>query len=179
MRIGIPRESRPGETLVAATAKTTEQLVKLGYDVVVEAGAGAAADQADDTYAEAGATLGTAADVWASDVVVKVQAPSDEEVSRLREGATLVSLLAPARSPELVERLTARRSDCSMERSWTVPSGSASAWWILRTYAAPSPMPSKSTASHSGRVRSKGRSAIWPARTSISSRLSTRSRRRW
>ena len=109
MRIGIPRESRPGETLVAATAKTTEQLVKLGYDVVVEAGAGVSADVPDAAYVEAGATLGTAEDVWASDVVVKVQAPSDDEVARLREGATLVSLLAPARSPELVERLTQQR----------------------------------------------------------------------
>ena len=59
MRIGIPRESKPGETLVAATAKTTGQLVGLGYDVVVESGAGAFADQPDDAYADAGATVGT------------------------------------------------------------------------------------------------------------------------
>ena len=52
MRIGIPRESRPGETLVAATAKTAAQLAALGYDVVVESGAGAAADQPDATYAD-------------------------------------------------------------------------------------------------------------------------------
>jgi NAD(P) transhydrogenase subunit alpha len=109
MRIGIPRESRPGETLVAATAKTTEQLVKLGYDVVVESGAGAAADQPDASYAAAGASVGSADEVWASDVVIKVQAPSEEEIARLREGATIVSLMAPARSPELVERLTAQR----------------------------------------------------------------------
>ena len=54
MRIGIPRESRPGETLVAATAKTAAQLGALGYDVVVEAGAGAAADQPDAAFTEAG-----------------------------------------------------------------------------------------------------------------------------
>ena len=52
MRIGIPRESRPGETLVAATAKTASQLVSLGYDVVVEQGAGTAADQPDAAYAD-------------------------------------------------------------------------------------------------------------------------------
>ncbi|KQV64331.1 NAD(P) transhydrogenase subunit alpha [Nocardioides sp. Root122] len=107
MRIGIPRESRPGETLVAATAKTATQLAALGYDVVVEAGAGVAADQPDTAFAEAGVQVGSAEDVWGSDVVVKVNAPTDDEVARLRRGATVISLMAPARSPELVERLSA------------------------------------------------------------------------
>ncbi len=107
MRIGIPRESRPGETLVAATAKTAAQLAALGYDVVVEAGAGVAADQPDAAYEEAGVAVGSSAEVWASDVVVKVNAPTDDEVGLLRPGATVIALLAPARSPELVERLGA------------------------------------------------------------------------
>ena len=54
MRIGIPRESKAGETLVAATAKTANQLQGLGYDIVVESGAGAHADQADEAFADAG-----------------------------------------------------------------------------------------------------------------------------
>ena len=108
MRIGIPRESRPGETLVAATAKTAAQLAALGYDVVVEQGAGEAADQPDTAYTEAGVDVGSADEVWSSDVVVKVNAPTDDEVARLRGGATIVSLMAPARSPELVERLAAQ-----------------------------------------------------------------------
>ena len=58
MRIGIPRESRPGETLVAATAKTASQLAALGYDVVVEQGAGAAADQPDVAFTDAGVRVG-------------------------------------------------------------------------------------------------------------------------
>jgi NAD(P) transhydrogenase subunit alpha len=107
VRIGIPRESRPGETLVAATAKTASQLAALGYDVVVEQGAGAAADQPDTAYADAGIALGSPDEVWSSDVVVKVNAPTDEEVARLRPGATVIGLMAPARSPELVERLAA------------------------------------------------------------------------
>ena len=57
MRIGIPRESRPGETLVAATAKTASQLAALGYDVVVETGAGVAADQPDHAFADAGVSV--------------------------------------------------------------------------------------------------------------------------
>ena len=107
MRIGIPRESRPGETLVAATAKTASQLVALGYDVVVEQGAGAAADQPDTAFADADIRVGTGDEVWSSDVVVKVNAPTDEEIARLRPGATVIALMAPARSPELVERLSA------------------------------------------------------------------------
>jgi H+-translocating NAD(P) transhydrogenase subunit alpha len=104
VRIGIPRESRPGETLVAATAKTAEQLTKLGYEVVVESGAGQAADLRDESYAEADIRVGDAAEVWSSDVVVKVNAPTADEVARMRRGATVVSLMAPARSPELLER---------------------------------------------------------------------------
>ena len=107
MRIGVPRESRPRETRVAATPKTVGQLVGLGYDVVVEAGAGAAASFSDEAYAAAGARVVDAEQAWSSDVVHKVNAPSDEEISRLRPGTVLVSLMAPALSPELVEKLRA------------------------------------------------------------------------
>lgn len=105
MLIGIPRESKPGETLVAATAKTVAQLAQLGYEVVVESGAGDGADQSDAAFAGAGARVGSSAEVWAADVVVKVHAPTEEEIGRLRRGATIVAMMAPARSPELVERL--------------------------------------------------------------------------
>ncbi|PIE27513.1 MAG: NAD(P)(+) transhydrogenase (Re/Si-specific) subunit alpha [Micrococcales bacterium] len=107
MRIGIPRESKAGETLVAATAQTAGQLAKLGYEVVVESGAGVLADQPDSAFTAAGISLGSSQDVWASDIVVKVNAPDDEEIQRLRPGATVVSLMAPARSPELLEKLQA------------------------------------------------------------------------
>jgi NAD(P) transhydrogenase subunit alpha len=107
VRIGIPRESKAGETLVAATAKTATQLVTLGYDVVVEAGAGTLADQPDSAFSKAEIPIGTSAEVWASDIVVKVNAPTDEEIARLRRGAVIVSLLAPARDPELVAKLQA------------------------------------------------------------------------
>ncbi|ABL79805.1 NAD(P) transhydrogenase, alpha subunit [Nocardioides sp. JS614] len=92
---------------MAATAQTASRLVKLGYDVVVESGAGGPASQPDEAYAEAGVTVSSAEEVWSSDVVVKINAPTDDEVARLGRGATVVSLMAPARSPELVERLAA------------------------------------------------------------------------
>ena len=108
MRLGVPKESKPGETRVAATPKTVEQLIKLGYDVTVEPGAGAASAYPDQGYVDAGATLGDTAEVWASDIVAKVNAPTDEEVPRLRSGAILASLLAPALNPDKVESLRAQ-----------------------------------------------------------------------
>ena len=107
MLIGIPRESKTGENLVAATAKTVAQLKQLGYEVVVESGAGTHADQPDASFADAGARIGTADEALGADVVVKVNAPTDEEIAKLRRGAVLISIMAPARSPELVEKLQA------------------------------------------------------------------------
>jgi len=108
MIIGIPRESLPGETRVAATPQTVGQLIKLGYEVVVESGAGAASSFADEAYTEAGAGVGPAEQVWTADVVLKVNAPDDAEIAALRDGATLISLISPALKPELVEQLATR-----------------------------------------------------------------------
>ncbi|HOB05012.1 MAG TPA: Re/Si-specific NAD(P)(+) transhydrogenase subunit alpha [Propionibacteriaceae bacterium] len=108
MRIGIPLESQPGETRVAATPKTVTQLVQLGYDVEVESGAGLLANYHDSAYAAAGATIGDRASVFASDVVCKVTAPSSTEIAQLNDGATLVSLISPALRPDLVDELAER-----------------------------------------------------------------------
>ena len=107
MRIGIPRESKSGETLVAATPATATQLMKLGYEVVIEAGAGGHADQPDSAYAAAGVTIADAATVWSSDVVAKINAPTDDEIAKMRRGVILISIMAPGREPELVEKLRA------------------------------------------------------------------------
>ena len=107
MLIGVPRESRPGETRVAATPKTVEQLIKLGYQVAVEAGAGALASFDDAAFAAAGATVAHPATVWGADIVTKINPPSDEEIALLRQGAILVSLAQPALNPALVDKLAA------------------------------------------------------------------------
>ncbi|MZE68165.1 Re/Si-specific NAD(P)(+) transhydrogenase subunit alpha, partial [Streptomyces sp. SID5789] len=104
-RVGVVAESIPGETRVAATPATVRPLLGLGYEVVVESGAGSASGFADDAYAEAGASIGEA---WAADVVLKVNPPSGEEIAELREGAALVALIGPAQRPELLEALAAR-----------------------------------------------------------------------
>lgn len=108
MKIGIPRESRPGERLVAASPATVAQLTKLGYDVVVEAGAGTQASYPDDAYAEAGATVVEPAQVWGADVVTCVNAPATADVDRLAAGATLVAMLAPQTNEALLARLAER-----------------------------------------------------------------------
>ena len=86
VRIGVPTESRPGETLVAVTPKTAAQLMALGYEVSVQSGAGAAAKFADDAYVAAGATIGAAEEVWASDVILKVNEPSAAEIGSAPRG---------------------------------------------------------------------------------------------
>ena len=93
---------------MAATPKTVGQLVGLGYDVVVERGAGDAATFRDEAYEAAGRD-GRAAPPTSgrSDVVAKVNAPTDDEVAALRPGATLVAMLAPASGPD------ARRATCT------------------------------------------------------------------
>lgn len=109
MRIGIPKESLAGETRVAATPATVTQLIKLGFDVVVESGAGHAASLTDAAYEAAGASLANAENVWASPLVYKVNAPNEHETGRLNAGQTLVSFLWPAQNPELIQQLADKK----------------------------------------------------------------------
>jgi len=108
VRIGVPKETRPGETRAAATPKTVTQLIALGHDVRVESGAGTLASFTDHAYEEAGASVAPTDEVWASDIVVKINPPSDTEIARLRPGTMLASLLAPALAPELLDKLSAQ-----------------------------------------------------------------------
>ncbi|KLT73435.1 NAD(P) transhydrogenase subunit alpha [Neisseria arctica] len=109
MRIGIPKESLAGETRVASTPATVIQLKKLGFDVVVEHGAGAAASLNDAAYQEAGAVVAETAEVWSSSLIYKVNAPNHAEVDLLQAGQTLVGFLWPAQNPELVQKLADKK----------------------------------------------------------------------
>lgn len=106
--IGVVAESSPGETRVAATPATVRQLIDLGYVVAVESGAGAKASFTDEAYVEAGAVIAPAQDVWRSGIVFKVNAPSNDEIDKLADGATLISLISPALNPDLVAALAKR-----------------------------------------------------------------------
>ncbi len=105
MKIGIPKEWQGVKTLVAATPDTVEKLVKLGFSVCVESGAGAAANYPDEQYARAGAEVVTGAEVWASDIVTALDAPTEQQIAQMKAGATLVSRLNPSANPALIERL--------------------------------------------------------------------------
>ncbi|MDO4248534.1 MAG: Re/Si-specific NAD(P)(+) transhydrogenase subunit alpha [Neisseria sp.] len=109
MKIGIPMESLPGETRVAATPATVSQLQKLGFEVAVESGAGIAAGLLDTAYEAAGAAIATRDEIWACPLIYKVNAPSDLEVAALKAGQTLVSFLWPAQNPELVQKLADKK----------------------------------------------------------------------
>lgn len=117
MKIGIPKEVRPGERRVAATPDTVSRLLKLGFEVQVEAGAGGGASFGDAEYSALGASITQAQALWdTSDIVLKVQPPEQNsdlgkhEAELLREGGILVSFIWPAKNAELVERLAARRA---------------------------------------------------------------------
>jgi NAD(P) transhydrogenase subunit alpha len=109
--IGVPRETFPGEKRVATVPDVVEKLVKLGFSVSVESGAGDDANFSDDAYRAAGAQIieGTA-NLWAAaDIVFKVRPPSTDEVGLIREGSTLIGFIWPAQNPELMEQLAAKK----------------------------------------------------------------------
>ncbi|MCK6414444.1 MAG: Re/Si-specific NAD(P)(+) transhydrogenase subunit alpha [Giesbergeria sp.] len=109
--IGVPRETFPGEKRVATVPDVVEKLIKLGFTVAIESGAGAAANFSDEAYRAVGAqVLPDAGALWAaSDVVLKVRPPSNDEVALMREGGALIGFVWPAQNPELMQQLAARK----------------------------------------------------------------------
>ena len=148
MRVGIPREIAEGERRVAATPASVDALHRLGFDVLVQAGAGDAATFADAAYAEAGATIvPTAAALWAeADLILKVRPPQEmadggHEADFIKRGARLISFIWPAQNTDLVDRLAARRAtvlgmDCIPRITRAQPMDALSATANLAGYRA-------------------------------------------
>ena len=111
MRIGVPREIFPGEKRVATVPDVVTKLVKLGFEVSVEKGAGELADLSDDAYVQAGAGIAPgASELWSgADIVFKVRPPTAEEVALMHEGQTLIGFVWPAQNPELMQQLAAKK----------------------------------------------------------------------
>src|SRR5205085_3502243 len=110
MKLGIVKETWPGERRVAASPAVVAKWVKGGWLVQVERGAGAEASYPDAQYETAGATIVERMAAWGeSDIVLKLRPPAIEEVAQLREGGTLVSYIQPAQNAELVEALAKRK----------------------------------------------------------------------
>jgi NAD(P) transhydrogenase subunit alpha len=102
MRIGIPAETSAGETRVAATPETVKKLLATGHKVSVQTGAGTGASIPDAEYHAVGATLVGADDIYAqSEIVLKVRAPSADELARMNKGTVLVGLLLPHQAEQV------------------------------------------------------------------------------
>ncbi|HHM4543889.1 TPA: NAD(P) transhydrogenase subunit alpha [Pseudomonas aeruginosa] len=95
MQIGVPLETHAGETRVSATPETVKKLIGQGHQVIVQSGAGVSASQPDSAYEAAGATIGSAAEAFGADLVLKVVAPSAAELAQMKSGAVLVGMLNP------------------------------------------------------------------------------------
>ena len=107
MIIGVPKESAAGERRVAATPQSARKLQQLGYQVQIETGAGCQANFPDDKYQQAGATVvADAKSLWSSsDVVIKIDPPTETEIGFAREGSNLISFIWPARNQNVVDQL--------------------------------------------------------------------------
>ncbi len=108
MIIGIPKESLKGENRVAGSPSATSALIKLGFSVHVQEGAGIQASFTDEQFSHHNAEIVAKEKCWQSDIIFKVNAPTLDEVASMNDGATLISFIAPAQSPELLEALRAK-----------------------------------------------------------------------
>ncbi|MFM8586200.1 MAG: Re/Si-specific NAD(P)(+) transhydrogenase subunit alpha [Gammaproteobacteria bacterium] len=111
LTIGVPRETFAGEKRVAAAPEVVEKLIKLGFSVRIESGAGDAANFSDSSFVAVGASIAAnAAELYAgSELIFKVRAPSADEVAAMRPGTTLISFIWPAQNPELMKQMAERR----------------------------------------------------------------------
>ena len=109
--VGVPKESAVGETRVAATPDSAKRLVKAGFGICVEEGAGFLAGFHDDDYRSVGANLVSASDAWAANIVAKIAPPTSDETSLLKSGSMLVSLLEPFRNDALLQHFAEKQVD--------------------------------------------------------------------
>src|SRR5438552_3775844 len=107
MKVGVPKETMPGECRVALVPETVSKLSGQGFEIFVEAGAGEAASLGDAAYAEAGASV--VASVWGeAEAIAMVQKPDESEAAKLRDGDVLIGFLQPLTDTAGIERLAAR-----------------------------------------------------------------------
>ena len=117
MKIGIPKEIHDGEKRVATTPEVAKHLIKLGFEVLVESGAGEGSHFSDTAYTDAGVTVVEGAKtIWqGSDIIFKVRPPefnsklNSEEVDLLHEKQVLITFLWPAQNPDLLKKLAEKK----------------------------------------------------------------------
>ncbi len=106
MRIGVPAETRAGETRIAVTAETVKKMVTAGHQVLIQSGAGVRASQTDEILQAAGAQIGDAGAAFGAEMVLKVRSPLPEEIAQMRSGTILIGMLDPF-DREGLERMAA------------------------------------------------------------------------
>lgn len=104
MKIGIPKETLAGEKRLAASPKSVQALVKMGFDIAIESTAGEHANFNDQSFIDAGAEIVDSMNAWSAELVLKLNAPTSIELAQMTSGSTLVSFFAPAQNPELIEQ---------------------------------------------------------------------------
>ncbi len=109
MQIGVPKEHKPHEKRVAATPESVKELVKLGFTVAVESHAGGMASFNDQAYLDAGATIKELDEVWQSDLILKVDAPAEHELEKMKSGSTLISFIWPAQNEDLLKAMAEKK----------------------------------------------------------------------
>jgi len=103
MKLGVLRESKERENRVALTPETVRQLVKKGFEVIIEKDAGIASRFTDDNYKSDGATIGSREDICNCDVILKVNAPTEDEAKMMKSNAVCISLLYAYTAPALID----------------------------------------------------------------------------
>lgn len=109
MRIGVPLEPQPDQKLVAATPDTVKKLIKLGYEVCVQSGAGNQSSYFDQQYREAGASIVNRETVWQSEIITVLDTPTQECLELMKPHSLLIGRLAPSRDPQIVDYLVNRQ----------------------------------------------------------------------
>lgn len=132
--IGIPKETRSGETRVAATPDSVKRLIKAGFDVCIERGAGLTAGFHDAEYQSAGAELASTQDTWAKRIVMKISPPSPTEATSLKSGSLLISLLEPYKNAELLQTLANNKVD-AVALEWIPRTSRAQSMDVLSSQA--------------------------------------------
>ena len=111
-KIGVPKEIYANEARVAATPETVKKLQKLGFEILIQSGAGESANFTNEAYEKAGCRIiPDAQSLWEeANIILKVRAPQDEEIENLPEGKTIISFIWPAQNEELLNKLAERKT---------------------------------------------------------------------
>jgi NAD(P) transhydrogenase subunit alpha len=110
VKLGVLKETKSRENRVALSPNVAKSLITKGYKLFIEDGAGSASSYSNEAYTNAGASIVSASDIYSNaEVILRINAPSDSEISQLKEGTIWMSMLLHKSNPELIEKLAAKK----------------------------------------------------------------------